>query len=99
MRYQIADAPELTHLLLSGFTSVPQPAIEKGLDRYLWRHARFAYAEQLADVLDDVRSGRTGHFFTIKRATSFLRIQSMAFISCCSLIWLRCTKQIFAANT
>ena len=68
MRYQIADAPELTHLLLSGFTSVPQPAIEKGLDRYLWRHARFAYADQLADVLDDVRSGLTGHFLYHKKS-------------------------------
>jgi hypothetical protein len=68
MRYQIGDAPKLTHLLLSTFTEVPQPAIVNGLDRYLWRHARFAYAEQLADALEDVRSGSTGHFLYHKKS-------------------------------
>jgi hypothetical protein len=62
MRYQLDDAPALMHLLLSAFTEKPQPAIEKGFYRYLWRHARFGYAEHLADALDDVRSGRAGHF-------------------------------------
>jgi hypothetical protein len=68
MRYQIADARELTHFLLSGFTAVPQPAIEKGLDRYLWRYARFTYADQLADVVDEVRSGLAGHFLYHKKS-------------------------------
>lgn len=68
MRYQIDDASKLTHLLLSGFTAVPQPVIEKSLDRHLWRHARFAYAEPLADVLDDVRSGLAGNFLYHKKS-------------------------------
>ncbi|SAL80951.1 hypothetical protein [Caballeronia telluris] len=68
MRYQIGDAPKLTELLLSGFTDVIQPAIEEGLNRYLWRHARFGYAEQLADAIDDVRSGTAGHFLYHKRS-------------------------------
>ena len=68
MRYRIGDAPKLTHLLLSAFTEVPQPAIEDGLRHYLWRHARFGYAEQLADALDDVRSGSTGHFLYHKKS-------------------------------
>jgi hypothetical protein len=68
MRYQIGDAPKLTHLLLTGFTAVPQPVIEKGLDRYLWRHARFAYAAPLADVLDEVRSGLAGNFLYHKKS-------------------------------
>ncbi|MFL9998863.1 hypothetical protein [Paraburkholderia sediminicola] len=62
MRYQPEHAPELTWLLLSAFTEVPQPAIERGLERYLWRHARFGYAARLADILDEVRSGLAGHF-------------------------------------
>ncbi|CAE6789480.1 hypothetical protein R70006_04777 [Paraburkholderia domus] len=68
MRYQIGDAPKLTDLLLSDFTAVPQPAIEKGLERYLWRHAHFAYAEQLAYVFDEVRSGQAGHFVYHKKS-------------------------------
>ncbi|MFM0340516.1 hypothetical protein [Paraburkholderia fungorum] len=32
------------------------------MDRYLWRHARFGYAEQLADALHDVQSGSAGDF-------------------------------------
>jgi hypothetical protein len=62
MRYDVDDALELTRLLLSVFTEMPQPAIEKSLQRYLWRLMRFDYAEQLADALDDVRSGATGDF-------------------------------------
>ncbi|KAA1009775.1 hypothetical protein FVF58_21030 [Paraburkholderia panacisoli] len=62
MPYNMGDAPELTRLLLSVFTEMPQPAIEEGLQRYLWRHIRFDDAEQLADALDDVRSGATGDF-------------------------------------
>jgi hypothetical protein len=62
MRYDMSDAPELTRLLLSVFTKMPQPAIEKSLQRYLWRLIRFDYAEQLAHALDDVRSGATGDF-------------------------------------
>jgi hypothetical protein len=62
MRYLMGDIPQLMHLLLSVFTERPQPAIEKGLQRFLWRHIRFDYAEQLADALDDVRSGATGDF-------------------------------------
>lgn len=68
MRYQIGDAAKLTHLLLSAFTEVPQPAIENGLHRYLWRHIRFGYAEPLADAFDDVRSGSTGHFLYHKKS-------------------------------
>ncbi|MFL9916635.1 hypothetical protein PQR75_14810 [Paraburkholderia fungorum] len=68
MRYQIGDARKLTYLLLSAFTEVPQPAIENGLHRYLWRHARFAYAEQLADALGDVRSGSIGNFLYHKKS-------------------------------
>ena len=68
MRYQMGDVAQLMHLLLSVFTEVPQPAIENGLNRYLWRHARFGYAEQLADALDDVRSGSTGHFLYHKKS-------------------------------
>ena len=60
MRYLMGDIPQLMHLLLSVFTERPQPAIEKGLQRFLWRHIRFDYAEQLADALDDVRSGAPG---------------------------------------
>jgi hypothetical protein len=62
MRYDMGDAPELTRLLLSVFTEMPQLAIEKGLQRYLWRHIRFDYAEHLADALDDVRAGATRDF-------------------------------------
>ena len=64
----MGDAPELTRLLLSVFTEMPQPAIKKGLQRYLWRHIRFGYAEQLADALDDVRSGATGDFLYHKES-------------------------------
>lgn len=62
MRYAIGDAPDLTCLLLSVFTDMPQPAIEEGLHRYLWRHARFGYAEQLMHALHDVQSGSAGDF-------------------------------------
>jgi hypothetical protein len=51
MRYRVGDAPDLTRLLLSVFTDMPQPAVEEGLHRHLWRHARFRYAEHLAAVL------------------------------------------------
>jgi hypothetical protein len=40
---------------------MPQPAIETSLQRYLWWLIRFN-SEQLADALDDVRSGATGDF-------------------------------------
>jgi hypothetical protein len=62
MRYRVDDAPALMRLLLSAFTNIRQPAIEQGLYRYLWRHARFGYAEHLVDAVDDVRSGRAGYF-------------------------------------
>jgi hypothetical protein len=62
MRYQMDDVQELTHLLLSVFTAIPQPSITEGLHRYLWRHARFGYAEQLTDALHDVQSGSAGDF-------------------------------------
>lgn len=76
MRYQIGDAPKLTHLLLSAFTEVPQPAIESGLHRYLWQHARFGCAEQLADALGDVRSGSTRHFLYHKeRGVIFAHVE------------------------
>ncbi|MCI0150778.1 hypothetical protein SAMN05444172_9133 [Burkholderia sp. GAS332] len=68
MRYQVGDAPELTRLLLSVFTEVPQPAVAEGLHRYLWRHARFGYAEQLSDALDDVQSGAAGPFLYHKKS-------------------------------
>src|SRR5882757_7886138 len=66
MRYRMGNAPELTRLLLSVFTEVPQPAVAKGLHRYLWSHARFGYAEQLADALDDVRSVQSATFCITK---------------------------------
>ncbi|HEY1997233.1 hypothetical protein [Paraburkholderia sp.] len=62
MRYDMGSTPELTRLLLSAFTEIPQPAIETSLQRYLWRLIRFDYAEHLADALDDVRTGATGDF-------------------------------------
>jgi hypothetical protein len=68
MRYQMGDTSELTYLLLSVFTELPQPGIVEGLHRYLWRHLRFGYVEQLADALEDVRSGSAGHFLYHKKS-------------------------------
>ena len=62
MRYRMDDAQELTQVLLSVFTDMPQPAMTEGLHRYLWRHVRFGYAGQLTDVLHDVQSGSAGDF-------------------------------------
>lgn len=69
MRYHIDDASELMRLLLTAFTDIRQPAVEKGFSRYLWRHARFGDAEHLAEALDDVRLGRAGHFVYHQRTT------------------------------
>jgi hypothetical protein len=41
MRYEMVDAPELTHLLLSVFYGSTATGVVEGLHRYLWRHARF----------------------------------------------------------
>jgi hypothetical protein len=60
MRDGIEDTAEITRRLLFVFTELPRPDIAAGLDRYLWRHARLGFAEQLADALDDVRSGSAG---------------------------------------
>jgi hypothetical protein len=68
MRYEIGDAPELTHLLLSAFTDMPQPGITEGLHRYLWRHARFGYAEQLTDAFHDIQSGSAGDFLYYQKS-------------------------------
>jgi hypothetical protein len=68
MRYGIEDTAEITRRLLFVFTELPRPDIAAGLDRYLWRHARFGFAEPLADALDDVRSGSAGHFLYHKKS-------------------------------
>jgi hypothetical protein len=99
MRYRMGDATELTRLLLSVFMEVPRPAIAEGLHRYLWKHARFGYAEQLADASDDVQSGSAGHFLNItKRAASCLHTWNLAITSYSLRTYAPCIKQIFPAS-
>lgn len=68
MRHGIEDTAEITRLLLLAFTELPRPDIAEGLNRYLWRHARFGFAEQLVDALDDVRAGSAGPFLYHKKS-------------------------------
>ncbi|MFP3570003.1 hypothetical protein [Paraburkholderia sp. SIMBA_030] len=62
------DTAEITRLPLLAFTELPRPDIAAGLDRYLWRRARFGFAEQLVDALDDVSAGSAGAFLYHKKS-------------------------------